>query len=505
MYRLNDLPNERERMKLLQECMARYQAERKEFTHPKEVEMFLRYVLHFVEQIADNEVYSFYENVLMMVAVNHRDGDYPTVMSLTSEDAKKANPWDRIFRNGPDTVKALTEEDCEETAEFMEWDILSETKGDEQDRYMGLLQVVRKGSDPRQKTIKLESYGKGTEETEDAEWIGKAHKFLEEYSPVRIHAYLDRFIIGQSEAKRCVSLAIYNHYLRIAYPKERLIKPNVLMIGPSGCGKTEIIRRLKDILDVPVVVTDFSGVVATPWKGKNKEEALSELLLHAEMDVQRAEHGIVFIDEFDKIASCDEERGYAIKGELQGQLLGMLEGTTMDVPSPQDENTSITMHTENILFICAGAFEGLERVVANENKKDTQGFGMSAREKEVELSSSNVTANHLIKYGFKSELVGRFGEISVLKALSRKQMRQVLLETEDSILERYQNLFRLGTGKELVLTEDAVEAVIDRLENMKIGARGLNVILHEVLDDALYQAPEQEGYQVVITQAAISA
>lgn len=418
---------------------------------------------------------------------------------------------DVIFQDGRNLEHIFTNADLEDFFAFMEWSIMDVDDPQEQEKMLGHLTYCRiRYIHNRPKKIAFSS-GKKKHKGRPVQLSGedeKIHKFLEEYTPEKIKSYLDEYVIGQDEAKETLSLAVYNHYLRLLYPDHKILKNNVVMIGPSGCGKTELIRRISDLVTVPVATCDFSGIVATPWKGRNKEEALLNLFLKANRNIDMAECGIVFLDEFDKIIpSRKSSRGSDINDELQGQLLGMFEGTLVDVPCQLKEHgrEMITMNTENILFICAGAFEGLEEIVRKDRNTAGDSFGLSTlKNKDVELSKDNLKMKHLMEYGMKTELAGRLSNMAVLHKLDKAALRRVLTEPKESILEKYKNEFKVEDDLRLSFTDEALDEIVEKVNGMDIGARGLNAVLHDILQEPLFFAPGEENLvEVIITSDVV--
>ncbi|MCR5054326.1 MAG: AAA family ATPase [Lachnospiraceae bacterium] len=344
---------------------------------------------------------------------------------------------------------------------------------------------------------------------EHSEFHKKCQEFLEKYTPSSMKKILDEYVIGQDDAKKLVCQAVYNHYLRILYPEKRLPKANVLLIGPTGSGKTEIIRQLSKIIDVPLVIADFSGIVSTPYKGRNKEEELLRLYDAADNDLYRAEHGIMFLDEFDKIVKRGHERGRDNADELMGQLLGMLEGTVIDTSQrsgPKTEGRDIIIDTSDILFICSGAFDGMEDIVQKDpeylNEYTDTSFGLTPAKVMKPLRfSDHVKTRHLVEFGMKPELAGRLCNLAVLDGVDKEVMHKILKEAKDNPLKRLQNELLLDDEITLEVSDDALDYIIDKALERKVGARALNTVLRELFSDILFEAPSKpEGTVIKVTR-----
>lgn len=496
--------SEKELSEYIRTQMKEYENKKEEFSNPQVVYEYLFLVMHYLttqRPASEQNV----DSILKLLGATQKERGYRFPFFTIMEHCAKKNPNDPCFADATMIESTITATDIREIDKFVEWMLMREADTAEKDRLLGLMVYSRMLYSRKDgKKIILKHATKSDNEMSN-DFRQQCEAFINDYNPKKIKTYLDRYIIGQEEAKQNISTAIYNHYLRILYPDKKLIKNNVLMIGPSGCGKTEIIRRVMELVNVPVVISDFSGVVATPWKGRNKEEALLNLYIRSGNDLAKTERGIVFYDEFDKIIPGRAYKyGGDINNELQGQLLGMMEGTMLEVPL-NGGRQKIYMNTDNILFICAGAFDGLEEIVRKDMPESQRSFGMPfGSNSEVELTQEHIKVDHFIKYGMKPELAGRLGMISVLKGLSREELRRVLTEPEDSIMKRYQNEFWSEDEIKLSFTDDALDAIIDRVMDMNIGARALNALLHEVLADAMFEAPTKEGItEVVITEAVV--
>lgn len=491
----------------LKERMTEYQAKRKKFSNPKAVFDYLSLVIYYLYVVRPKQEQSL-ASIMKLLGATYRERGYKTPFWGIVRKAANDYPKELLFFQGRQLEDQITNDDVEEMFDFLEYDILQETDDTEKEMDLGQLCICRvRYRQDRSNHIHMKRTAKEKDKETNEGFLELCKEFIDEYSPQKIKEYLDEYVIGQEETKKTLSAVLYNHYLRILNPQENLVKTNVLMIGPSGCGKTELIRRIMDLVNVPVVISDFSGVVATPWKGRNKEEALLNLYIKAGKDMALAECGIVFCDEFDKIIPTkDYLKNGDINNELQGQMLGMMEGTVMDIPFPvgQGAVANLSMNTKNILFICAGAFEGLDKIVEKDVADTTMGFGSEAKlQQTFEITQDNIKTEHLMKYGMKAELAGRIGTITVLQGLDRTAMKRVLLEPKDSILSKYENEFRVEEQVKLTFLPEALDVIIDRVLNMSIGARGLNSVIHDILAEALFEVPTMETvHEVLITKAA---
>lgn len=322
--------------------------------------------------------------------------------------------------------------------------------------------------------------------------------------PLEIKKYLDEYIIGQDKAKKTVATAVYNHMKRMRNPDLEFPTDVVLLIGPSGCGKTEIMRRVRDITNLPMVFTDISSLGVSQTKGRHKEDILVSLLDEAKGDKDKAEQGIVFLDEFDKIlVPAISSEGEDVHRRVQGQLLTMLEGSDVEIDYRKKK---ITFNTSRVLFVLAGAFEGIEEFIKSdiEEREDTNiGIGFTAiSRKALDLSIVNKNINHkvLTDYGMRKELAGRIEDIAVLEALKKEDYLKILTSVKDNVIDRYKNEVELISGARLVFSDDALEAVVEKAMGIKTGVRSLNSIIRNVMRDILFEAAEKGNEDIIITK-----
>lgn len=329
-------------------------------------------------------------------------------------------------------------------------------------------------------------------------------------SPKEIRKILDDYVIGQEEAKKTLSVAVYNHYKRVAHEESatqddvEIQKSNILLLGPTGCGKTLLARTLAKILNVPFAIADATTLTEAGYVGEDVENILLKLIQAAEGDIEKAEKGIIYIDEIDKITRKSENPSITrdVSGEgVQQALLKIIEGTVASVP-PQGgrkhpNQELLQINTENILIICGGAFEGLEDIIKNRTGEKAIGFGSQIKsKKEIKQYEifQELLPQDLLKFGLIPEFIGRLPIIATLKELDKEALVQILVEPKNALVKQYEKLFQID-GVELVFEKDAIEAIVEKAIERKTGARGLRSIIEEIMRDIMYEIPSNPNIE----------
>ena len=427
-------------------------------------------------------------------------------VNMTEEDARKAMETVK-----EDVEEVLTEDEKEtpdteeKTDSEPEKKKTSSYRGFPNISFINLADLQNMGGIPQKQKLKKKKPGEPSKPIVDIKSIPAPHKIKEK---------LDDYVIGQEHAKKVISVAVYNHYKRVAtgtMDDIEIEKSNMLMIGPTGCGKTYLVKTLARLLDVPLAIADATSLTEAGYIGDDIESVVSKLLAAADNDVERAESGIIFIDEIDKIAKKKNTTSRDVSGEsVQQGLLKLLEGAEVEVPVGSNSKNAMvpltTINTKNILFICGGAFPGLEEIIKQRLTKQT-GIGYNAELKDRFDKEKNIVSKVIIedirKYGMIPEFIGRLPVIYTLDNLTKESMIKILKEPKNAILKQYQKLLELDEVK-LEFDEGALEAIAEKALKKETGARALRSIIEEFMLDIMYEIPKDDNIgRVTITREYI--